>query len=752
MRKGRRVIAVTGAAALILGMPVYAADGNTAARELDYYASLTVAGVPIVSYGGVTGNAPDGVSYDLQTNTLTLKDYKVTSEDTVLNSSGMGDDFKIRLEGANVLTVDNGKNNTVTAVSVDSASIGGSGSLTIDMSETAGGDGIMYDDFMTIRDCELNITGDFAYSPFFYGITKDANTGAGNLTVENAEVNIHSAIADDARIAGTNVGIDAQNGNMTVKNSDINVEVVNGEIFGIGVGLRRSGIEGGSLSVEDSTVTCVTKSSYEDDHFPYNIYFYEMENPAQNYYYVGDEAPDRQADFDEAFETEWFMDDRYRGVYDCLIISADPIADYCDHQWDEGTVTEKPSCETQGEITYTCTVCGDTKTEAVDALGHDWGEWTQIKKPTCTEAGVQMRTCGRCGETENADVDALGHDYVEKVTKEATCTEDGVREVTCSRCNYSREETIPATGHSYGEWVVEKEATFHEDGLKTSTCENCGDVRSERIPKLSESHVHDFSGAEEIITPATCTETGSMKVYCKEPECGEYTVKEIPMTEHAPGEWTAVKEATCTEEGLEQRTCTVCGTVTDSRITEKVPHTYGEWTVVTPATCTEAGVESAECTVCGETTVRGINALGHDFADWEVKVPATCTEDGEETSVCTRCGETTTRVIEASGHSYGEWVVTKEPTETEEGQREAVCSVCGDVIVEKVPAVSDAQPVPPTDMNISAGNGNTPGAGSGSNSDVPKTGDTAPVVACAAVVIAAAAGVIFAVRKRSGFR
>lgn len=749
MEKGKRVIAVAGAAALILGMPVYAADGDAAARELDFYASLSVAGVPIVSGGEVTGEAPEGVSYDLQTNTLTLKDYKVTSEGSVLRSSDMGDDFRICLEGDNVFTVDTGKNSTVTAVSVDSAVIGGTGSLTIDMSETTGGDGIMYNESMTIEDCELNITGDFVLAPYFYGITKNPDYADGNLTIENAEVNIRSVIADDAKRAGVNIGIDTQNGDMAVKDSDISVELTNGEIYGIGVGLLYEG--GGKLSVVNSTVTCMTESSYPDEDFPYSMYFYEMENPGQNYYYAGDKAPLRQMDFDEAFGTEWFMDDRYRGAYDCLIISAEPVKDYCDHQWDKGTVTVDPTCENQGEITYTCTVCGETKTEAADALGHDWGEWKQIKNPTCTEKGVQMRTCGRCGETENADIDALGHDYVEKVIKEATCTEDGEREVTCTRCDYSRKEVIAKTGHSYGEWVVEKEATFHEDGLKTSTCEKCGDVRSKRIPKLSESHKHDFSGKEEIIEAATCTKTGSMRVYCSEPECGESIIKEIPMTEHTPGEWTTEKEATCTEEGLEQRTCTVCGTVTDTRVIEKVPHTYGEWTVVTPATCTEAGVESAKCSVCGETTVRGINALGHDFAEWEVKVPATCTEDGEEVSVCTRCGETSSRVIEAAGHSYGEWIVTKEPTATEGGQRKAVCSVCGDVIVENVPAISDVQPAPPADADNSAGNGNTPAA-VGNNSDVPRTGDAAPVAACAAVVAAAAAAAVFAFRKRTGSR
>ena len=52
-------------------------------------------------------------------------------------------------------------------------------------------------------------------------------------------------------------------------------------------------------------------------------------------------------------------------------------------------------------------------------------------------------------------------------------------------------------------------------------------------------------------------------------------------------------------------------------------HAFGEWTVTTEPTCTEAGVETRTCD-CGKTETREIEALGHDW-----------NEDG----VCNRCGE-----------------------------------------------------------------------------------------------------------------
>ena len=43
-----------------------------------------------------------------------------------------------------------------------------------------------------------------------------------------------------------------------------------------------------------------------------------------------------------------------------------------EHKWNEGEVVSKPTCEDEGEMLYTCTQCGETKTEAIPALGHKY--------------------------------------------------------------------------------------------------------------------------------------------------------------------------------------------------------------------------------------------------------------------------------------------------------------------------------------------------------------------------------------------
>lgn len=755
MKKGRKIVAAAAVLLLVMGMPVYAADNSGTGRTLDPYASLRVGDTVIISDGELTGDMPENVSYDLQTNVLTLDgcDLEINDENGIF-ASFMGDDFTIQLIGSNSIsgTLDYG----AIIARYGDTTLKGPGSLTMEIApsqrERDPKNGIMIgaDDTFTIAGADLNITSSTTGSGYFYGITREASYREvdGEIIIKDSALNITSTLP--AKSEAANSGIDAQQGDLQIINSDVDIALTNGNIFGIGVGLKYGDIYGGRLTVDGSEVTCATDTDMGED-YNHNMYFYEMPNQDQLHFYAGKDGVYTEKSFEDTFELDKYMRGRYDTNYNYTVISSKVLPEYCDHQWNDGVVTKDPTCEDKGEMSYTCTVCGETKTEEIAALGHDWNEWNEIKAATCTEEGAKIRTCSRCNETETQPIAALGHDFVTEVVKEPTCTKTGLQQKTCSRCDLVIEdEVIPALGHDY-EWTVEKEPTFHEDGVKKGTCANCGNVITKPIPNLSETHEHDFSGKEEIIESATCTKEGSKKVYCTEPECGEYIVESIPMTDHTPGEWNVVKEATCSENGLEEKTCTVCGAVVETHVTDKLEHTYSEWSVTKEVTCTEAGVETVVCTVCGETTVRGINPLGHDFAEWNVTKEATCTENGEETSTCTRCGEISVRVIEAAGHAFGDWKIVKEATLTEEGERQAVCSVCGEVKSEIIPKLSELQPVVPGNGDSGTGtdnNGSAEADAGDDNIQTPQTGDSTPIVLCV-FVMAAAAGVAFvAVRKR----
>ena len=73
----------------------------------------------------------------------------------------------------------------------------------------------------------------------------------------------------------------------------------------------------------------------------------------------------------------------------------------------KATVTA-PTCTAKGYTTHTC-ACGDSYVDAyTDALGHAWDSGKVTKQPTATEDGVKTFTCTRCGETKTEVIPATG--------------------------------------------------------------------------------------------------------------------------------------------------------------------------------------------------------------------------------------------------------------------------------------------------------------------------------------------------------
>ena len=48
-----------------------------------------------------------------------------------------------------------------------------------------------------------------------------------------------------------------------------------------------------------------------------------------------------------------------------------PDPNACPHEWGDGEVTTQPTCTAEGVRTYTCTICGETKTESIPMTGHE---------------------------------------------------------------------------------------------------------------------------------------------------------------------------------------------------------------------------------------------------------------------------------------------------------------------------------------------------------------------------------------------
>ncbi len=104
----------------------------------------------------------------------------------------------------------------------------------------------------------------------------------------------------------------------------------------------------------------------------------------------------------------------------------------CEHTWNDGEATKEATHTEEGEMTYTCTACGETKTEAIDKIAdHEFGEWVSV------DGNEHKRECA-CGETEKA-----AHAWNDgEVTKEPTTEEVGETTYTCADCSATKTEEI----------------------------------------------------------------------------------------------------------------------------------------------------------------------------------------------------------------------------------------------------------------------------------------------------------------------
>ena len=98
---------------------------------------------------------------------------------------------------------------------------------------------------------------------------------------------------------------------------------------------------------------------------------------------------------------EGYTGDTYCVTCGKKIASGETIAK-TDHDW---TITEtEATCEHDGMKTYTCDICGTTKSEPIKASGHKFGAWTTTKEADVFSKEEQKRTCSICGKTETRTI------------------------------------------------------------------------------------------------------------------------------------------------------------------------------------------------------------------------------------------------------------------------------------------------------------------------------------------------------------
>ena len=165
------------------------------------------------------------------------------------------------------------------------------------------------------------------------------------------------------------------------------------------------------------------------------------------------------------------------------LLTANIHYNYVSHTHSYKDVVTAPTCTAKGYTTHTC-ACGDSYVDTyVDALGHAWDNGKVTKPATEAEDGVKTFTCTRCGETRTETIPKLTHEHnYNAVVTAPTCTEKGYTTHTCACGDSYVDSYVLPLGHDWGSGKVTKEPTATENGIKTYICARCGETKTEVIP------------------------------------------------------------------------------------------------------------------------------------------------------------------------------------------------------------------------------------------------------------------------------
>ena len=229
--------------------------------------------------------------------------------------------------------------------------------------------------------------------------------------------------------------------------------------------------------------------------------------------------------------TAWERDkNNHWNVYGC-----GTIMNKESHTWDTGKVTKAATCTEKGETTYTCSKCGETKTEEdIPAKGHaEVLNKTDAIPATCTTGGNDAYwTCPDCGtyfsdeggknviEKDSWIKEKLGHKYTDESLR-VTWGGDGKSahiELTCDNgCGTPWEKDVTLNNGITA--AVKTPATCTEVGTTTYTAKVTNPTTQHEFTLTKD--VQDLSALGHDMTQvaakaATCTENGNNEYYvCK---------------------------------------------------------------------------------------------------------------------------------------------------------------------------------------------------------------------------------------------
>ena len=349
------------------------------------------------------------------------------------------------------------------------------------------------------------------------------------------------------------------------------------------------------------------------------------------------------------YNDEWSSDDYVH--WHAASCGHNVKADVAVHIWNDGETVTAPTEQSEGEIKYTCVLCGKQKTQKVPALTHthtygdEWSSDEYLHWHAAT-----------CEHNDKADIAA--HIWSSGVvTPPATDGADEVITYKCVVCNYTRTESIPKAEHTHtyeDKWSSDDAGHWH--------AASCGhNVKADVA-------VHIWNDGETVTAPTEQSE-GVIKYTCL--VCNKEKTKTVPALTHThtySDEWTSNEyfhwhKATCDHA--------------DNK-SDVAAHTWSSGVVTEPATEEKDGILTYKCADCEYTKTEIIPKLVHTHTysdEWS-------SDDASHWHAAT-CGHSVKSDVAA--HIWNNGEVAKAPTESADGEVKYTCVTCGKEKTEILP-------------------------------------------------------------------
>lgn len=314
----------------------------------------------------------------------------------------------------------------------------------------------------------------------------------------------------------------------------------------------------------------------------------------------------------------------------CVVLSIAACSCGDNHVY-ESEITKAATCDTKGEITYTCAKCGETYTEEIPAVEHDLVYRYDVNE--------HWQVCKNCdyatGKTSHT------HDNIIQSTA-SSCYANG-SEIKACVCGATVNNELPLTSHNFT--VAQKDESAH--WFKCADCDATAYV---------EPHAFDTELSREN---ATCVKEGKVVLSC---ECGQTKTEPLRKIDH-------IYDLVDYDDNFHWLVCSGCGQDKSNQV--KTAHTTSSTSI--GADCTHDGSVTVFCTKCDYTRTQVIPALEHDL---DKTVFSKASNRSNHYYKCNRCGENI-----AEAHDFVDIAcedgLEREATCYKTGHKDQECQLCG---------------------------------------------------------------------------